>query len=187
MCSDVDECDDDNGGCSISPRVPCRNLEGGVECGPCPEGYTGDGRTCTFRGRCATHNGGCSQLARCLLLPSSFSSGVHSDLFDCTTLRCLWPLLTRSPAELGLWLQRTSWTACAACVRTASWATAWEPRAVFSLVSATAARSKPLSTGHSASTVDIVWCGVDSSDFRDSFFKIIYLDYLVIHVYSTCV
>ena len=75
-CADVDECAADNGGCSLSPRVSCRNLVGGVECGACPVGYTGDGRTCEFRGRCATLNGGCSSLARCLLLPTASPYGL---------------------------------------------------------------------------------------------------------------
>ncbi|KAH8286857.1 hypothetical protein KR018_002895 [Drosophila ironensis] len=48
FCRDVDECDgEDNGGCSLQPRVACINTEGSYRCGRCPPGWKGDGRTCT--------------------------------------------------------------------------------------------------------------------------------------------
>jgi hypothetical protein len=46
-CVDIDECGTNNGGCSTSPLVACTNTAGAFGCGPCPSGYTGDGRTCT--------------------------------------------------------------------------------------------------------------------------------------------
>ncbi|XP_017081199.1 cubilin homolog [Drosophila eugracilis] len=58
---DVDECE---------PRVnPCHdkciNLPGSFRCGPCPPGYTGDGRFCRDIDECAQDdNGGCSQQPR---------------------------------------------------------------------------------------------------------------------------
>ncbi|GBP07549.1 Cubilin [Eumeta japonica] len=36
VCTDVNECDTQNGGCSISPMVPCYNTLGSRVCGPCP-------------------------------------------------------------------------------------------------------------------------------------------------------
>ncbi|XP_070071373.1 cubilin homolog [Drosophila takahashii] len=50
FCQDIDECaGEDNGGCSLEPRVTCTNTEGSHRCGRCPIGWTGDGRTCTAR------------------------------------------------------------------------------------------------------------------------------------------
>ncbi|XP_017111903.1 cubilin homolog [Drosophila elegans] len=47
FCRDIDECaGEDNGGCSLQPRVSCTNTEGSHRCGRCPPGWTGDGRTC---------------------------------------------------------------------------------------------------------------------------------------------
>ena len=94
-CSDLNECSINNGGCSMSPRVPCTNTIGSRTCGSCPEGvfaltcpflslsnridlctclfcvqgYSGDGVTCTFVGVCAVNNGGCASVAMCLNLP----------------------------------------------------------------------------------------------------------------------
>ncbi|KAH8387553.1 hypothetical protein KR093_007741, partial [Drosophila rubida] len=45
-CRDIDECETNNGGCSLSPRVECVNSYGSSHCGACPIGWTGDGRTC---------------------------------------------------------------------------------------------------------------------------------------------
>lgn len=45
--------------------VQCINTEGSSKCGPCPPGYLGDGKTCTFVGKCHVDNGGCSPNARC--------------------------------------------------------------------------------------------------------------------------
>ncbi|XP_017055443.1 cubilin homolog [Drosophila ficusphila] len=45
-CRDVDECETNNGGCSLSPKVDCINSYGSHHCGQCPIGWTGDGRRC---------------------------------------------------------------------------------------------------------------------------------------------
>ncbi|XP_020802550.1 LOW QUALITY PROTEIN: cubilin homolog [Drosophila serrata] len=45
-CRDVDECQTNNGGCSLSPRVDCINTYGSHICGQCPVGWTGDGHKC---------------------------------------------------------------------------------------------------------------------------------------------
>ncbi|KAH8276594.1 hypothetical protein KR044_004736, partial [Drosophila immigrans] len=45
-CRDIDECETNNGGCSLSPKVECINSYGSSHCGNCPIGWTGDGRSC---------------------------------------------------------------------------------------------------------------------------------------------
>ncbi|BFG01859.1 cubilin homolog [Drosophila madeirensis] len=45
-CRDLNECETNNGGCSLNPRVDCLNTYGSHHCGECPVGWTGDGRTC---------------------------------------------------------------------------------------------------------------------------------------------
>ncbi|KAH8420258.1 hypothetical protein KR009_008365, partial [Drosophila setifemur] len=45
-CRDMDECETNNGGCSLSPKVDCINTYGSHHCGECPVGWTGDGRKC---------------------------------------------------------------------------------------------------------------------------------------------
>ncbi|PNF23973.1 hypothetical protein B7P43_G09286 [Cryptotermes secundus] len=76
-CSDIDECQVNNGGCSLSPLVQCINTQGSRVCGQCPPGYQGDGQVCTFRGVCAIDNGGCHPLARCLDNPRISQSYVE--------------------------------------------------------------------------------------------------------------
>ncbi|KAK3265059.1 hypothetical protein CYMTET_26234, partial [Cymbomonas tetramitiformis] len=67
-CVDVDECATNN---PCDPKVDCLNLRGGVECGPCPSGFTGSGAVgCrAITGSCAEENGGCwfdtSAAAKC--------------------------------------------------------------------------------------------------------------------------
>jgi hypothetical protein len=43
QCLDVDECASSHGGCD--PLTACNNLPGSRSCGPCPEGYLGNGET----------------------------------------------------------------------------------------------------------------------------------------------
>ncbi|XP_021927790.1 cubilin [Zootermopsis nevadensis] len=77
FCSDVDECQVNNGGCSVSPLVQCINTQGSRVCGQCPPGYQGDGQVCNFLGVCAVNNGGCHPLARCLDNPRISQSYVE--------------------------------------------------------------------------------------------------------------
>ncbi|KAH8296515.1 hypothetical protein KR054_007352 [Drosophila jambulina] len=70
FCRDVDECaGEDNGGCSLEPRVACINTEGSHRCGRCPPGWRGDGRSCT-----ADNSNSCDQedichpLAKCEMI-----------------------------------------------------------------------------------------------------------------------
>ncbi|XP_039485939.1 cubilin homolog [Drosophila santomea] len=67
FCRDIDECaGEDNGGCSLQPRVTCTNTEGSHRCGRCPPGWTGDGRTCTASDSNSCNNEGiCHPLAKC--------------------------------------------------------------------------------------------------------------------------
>ncbi|XP_055841856.1 cubilin homolog [Episyrphus balteatus] len=46
-CRDINECEKDNGGCSMMPKVQCINTEGSHRCGKCPPGWTGDGTYCS--------------------------------------------------------------------------------------------------------------------------------------------
>ncbi|XP_037693302.1 cubilin [Choloepus didactylus] len=64
-CQDVNECETNNGGCSVAPPVECVNTPGSYHCQACPPGYQGDGRVCTLIDVCAVNNGGCHPLASC--------------------------------------------------------------------------------------------------------------------------
>jgi hypothetical protein len=63
VCVDTDECGVDNGGCD--PLTTCENLDGSRACGPCPDGYAGNGESGCVQG-CAANpcqNGGaCADL-----------------------------------------------------------------------------------------------------------------------------
>ncbi|XP_003786834.1 cubilin [Otolemur garnettii] len=65
FCEDVDECEMNNGGCSVSPPVECVNTPGSYHCRACPPGYQGDGRVCTIIDICSANNGGCHPNAAC--------------------------------------------------------------------------------------------------------------------------
>ncbi|XP_055847074.1 cubilin homolog [Episyrphus balteatus] len=47
VCRDINECEKDNGGCRMMPKVRCINTEGSHRCGKCPPGWTGDGTYCS--------------------------------------------------------------------------------------------------------------------------------------------
>ena len=54
-CSDVDECETDNGGCDTAPKAKCTNNSGAAASCSCPSGYSGDGRG----------SGGCADIDEC--------------------------------------------------------------------------------------------------------------------------
>lgn len=63
-CADVDACLIQNGGCD--PLTTCTDAVGTHSCGPCPEGFGGDGTTgCYDLNECETANGGCDADATC--------------------------------------------------------------------------------------------------------------------------
>lgn len=47
------------------------SFQGSRKCGMCPNGYQGDGVTCSYVSACAVNNGGCHSLATCRVGPSS--------------------------------------------------------------------------------------------------------------------
>jgi hypothetical protein len=69
-CTDINECETNNGGCDTSPMAACNNVVGGPNTCTCPNGYAGDGKGtngCVDVVECATNNGGCdtSPMATC--------------------------------------------------------------------------------------------------------------------------
>lgn len=85
VCTDIDECAMNNGGCSAN--AICTNTIGSRMCA-CNMGYTGDGVTCTDVNECAMNNGGCDINAICTNTPGSRTcmckSGYSGDGFTCT-------------------------------------------------------------------------------------------------------
>ncbi|XP_052856054.1 cubilin homolog [Drosophila gunungcola] len=84
-CQDLDECQTNNGGCSLHPKVQCINTYGSHHCGECPMGWTGDGLVCeripsensvpgeTSYRSCPPENNPCHPVATCQLLSGSAS------------------------------------------------------------------------------------------------------------------
>ncbi|XP_048223975.1 LOW QUALITY PROTEIN: cubilin [Perognathus longimembris pacificus] len=70
-CHDINECEIDNGGCSVAPLVECVNIPGSFRCGDCPPGYSGNGKVCTPINPCLLNNGGCHPQASCSLSSGS--------------------------------------------------------------------------------------------------------------------
>jgi hypothetical protein len=64
ICTAIDPCKVDNGGCS--PNATCTNTGPGTNTCACNSGYTGDGKSCVLAtGSCAHDNGGCDANATC--------------------------------------------------------------------------------------------------------------------------
>ncbi|KAM5235406.1 cubilin [Ctenodactylus gundi] len=70
-CQDINECEVNNGGCSVAPLVECVNTPGSFHCEDCPPGYQGDGKVCTLVDICSVNNGGCHPQALCSSAPDS--------------------------------------------------------------------------------------------------------------------
>ncbi|WP_342377499.1 hypothetical protein NVS55_39350 [Myxococcus stipitatus] len=70
VCSDINECATNNGGCSSN--ATCTNSQGSYACA-CKPGYSGNGQQCDDINECATNNGGCSSNATCTNSEGSFS------------------------------------------------------------------------------------------------------------------
>mgnify|MGYP001111707898 CR=1 FL=1 len=72
-CEDLDECLEPS---SCDPLVSCTNTEGGFECGPCPEGYSGAGVTgCEDVDEC-TELSPCDPLSLCINTVGGFECGL---------------------------------------------------------------------------------------------------------------
>ena len=89
-CTDVPECDTNNGGCHAD--AICTELPGSYSC-DCNAGYEGDGQTCSDIPECDTNNGGCHADATCTELPGSRTCecnlGYSGDGTTCTWDRSL--------------------------------------------------------------------------------------------------
>jgi hypothetical protein len=73
-CIDIDECQDANGGCDI--LTECQNQPGTRTCGPCPQGYTGNGEEgCHDIDECKFNNGACDRLTECKNVPGTRECG----------------------------------------------------------------------------------------------------------------
>ncbi|XP_038057867.1 fibrillin-2-like isoform X2 [Patiria miniata] len=89
-CKDIDECEQDNGGC----KQHCINTPGSFYCA-CPNGYMlmDDGKTCQDRDECSQSNGGCQH--QCFNTEGSFVCDCNdgytvdpSDPYLCAAVTC---------------------------------------------------------------------------------------------------
>lgn len=89
-------CGVNNGGCSTTPMVTCStDADGDAVCGPCPTGYSGDGRVCTSSmpvNECALGTDNCAPQATCTDTAAAFtcacSAGYMGDGVSCTRIGC---------------------------------------------------------------------------------------------------
>ena len=68
---DINECTSNTDNCD--DLVTCTNTDGGFTCGDCPDGYTGDGISCTDIDECAENTDNCDTNATCSNTDGSFS------------------------------------------------------------------------------------------------------------------
>ncbi|XP_037930422.1 cubilin homolog, partial [Teleopsis dalmanni] len=70
---DINECELHTNPC----HSECINMPGSFKCGPCPNGYTGNGITCLDVDECAIDNGGCSLIPKvnCINTEGSYHCG----------------------------------------------------------------------------------------------------------------
>lgn len=76
-----DPCSTNHGGCD--PLASCASHGNQVTCGACPQGYTGDGRTCTDDDECKAQTFDCHAHSTCENTPGSYAcpcvTGFHGD------------------------------------------------------------------------------------------------------------
>ncbi len=64
-CTDINECNDNNGGCNANASCTNAAVSGDAPSCECNAGYEGNGQECTDIDECATNNGGCPSNATC--------------------------------------------------------------------------------------------------------------------------
>lgn len=75
--TDENLCKTNNGGCDTKTKCDYKvGSYGDLECGKCPKGWLGDGKTgCKDDNECSRNNGGCDKLSKCKNTEGSFECG----------------------------------------------------------------------------------------------------------------